>query len=214
MDKSPFFLLPLPLPLPPSLGDNWKFWGILQIFSICFSSSLENVQCCAVFFFIFYKLKHIFGTKWNGDADFGAQGFKCYTTRSETVALHLFGLFGRDVEVQHVCEVVWLYEQKREWVLLSVRECGEMQGETSSLLAEWSTAEKRGLEKSTPDCWLFLCTIPRQCALHGRQQAIHWSSQYPSLNISSFSPVLPPPPLHPHPYIFLSSLISVSVHLS
>lgn len=74
--------------------------------------------------------------------------------------------------------------QRKEWVLLSVGECGEKQSETSSFLAR--VKARRGLEKSTPDCWLFLCTIPRQRALHGRQQAIHKSSQYPSLSTSSF----------------------------
>lgn len=40
------------------------------------------------------------------------------------------------------------------------------------LLAESNTAERRGLEKSTPDCWLFVSTILRQCALYDHYMII------------------------------------------
>lgn len=73
--------------------------------------------------------------------------------------------------------------------------CWRMWGDAGRdyVLAESSTGERRELDKSTPDCWLFFCTILGLCALCDHQQAIHWPSQYPSLNTSWFClPLLPP----------------------
>lgn len=112
---------------------------------------------------------------------------------------------GGDVEIQHVCSCVVLCTKEAVGSFI----CKRMWGDAGwdSLLAEWSTSERRGLEKSTPDCWLFFCTIPRLCALHGRQQAIHWTSQYPSLNTSSFFLLLFSPCFPQSPHFSLFQLI-------
>lgn len=90
-----------------------------------------------------------------------------------------------DVQMWHVCSR--MHKTGGEFFYLL-----EMLRESSSPLTDWSAGERRGLSKSTPDCWLCLRTMPWQCALHDRQQAIHWSSQCPTLNASSFTPLLPP----------------------
>lgn len=177
-----FFLLPRTV-----WGDNWKFQGLLQNFSIC--SEKCPILCL--------ELKHNFGTEWNGKrcwfwSPFGTrfQMLHHITIEEVKVWLCFFFSLGGDAEIQHVCSCV-VACTKGVSSLICERTSGD---------AGWSTGERRALEKSTPDCWLFLCTILRQCALHGRLQAIHWPSQYPSLNSTPFSLLLFPPcfPQFPH----------------
>lgn len=201
---NPFFLLPLHRCFFRTIcSDNWKFQGNLQILSICFSSSLEKcpILCC------FRKVKHIFGTKWNSfkklililelSTRFQMLHYISVEVKSESVAV--------PPRFLAVCvQLCSCMRERRSNFFLSAWECVEMLGETRSLPAEGNTGERRRVEKSNPDCWLLFCTIPIQCALDGRQKAIHWSSQYPSLSTSLFALLLLHQYFHWFPYVSFS----------
>lgn len=215
MDKSLFFCLP--------------FTGVsLKLFEVTTGNSKASYRFSASVFWnslgkcpilcCFWKFKHTFGTKWDSlkkrgmlilEPSAGLKILHCISIKEARVSLCTSFLAVVEMwRLERVCSCVVVCTKEG----VSSFICKRMWGDAGwdSLLAEWSTGEKRGLEKSTPDCWLFLCTIPKQCALHGCQQAIHWPSQYPSLNTSSFSLLLFPPcfPQFLHFSLSLFQLIS------
>lgn len=139
-----------------------------------------------------------FGRKYNSlnrrDSDFGAQ----YKVSDVTLNKH------RGCECGRAC---FLAVEKNCLI------CKRMWGDAGHdyLLAESSTGERRGLEKSTPDSWLFVCAILRQCALYDMYMI---TSRQFTLFHNTHLWRLVDCPCFCCPHVFLSSFILVSVCFS